>query len=105
MAKLLENQRIQFGDHILIVRSKKSGIIYAHCVDTCCSDPENRVAVKMPEDMFVKIVDTLNYKQALNTMTSTVMNIRDMVHGPSQQAVEGEEPDQSWEKQTLVMED
>ena len=105
MAKLLENQRVQFGDHILIVRSRKAGRIYARCVETCCSDVEDRIAVKMPEDMFIKLVDTLNYEQALNNMSNTLMNIRAVVHGPSQQAVEGENPDQSWEKQSLAMED
>ena len=98
----MDGQKIAFGNHILIANKLPNGNIHARCIDTCCSG-DIRTAIKMREEDFVKLIDTLNYKAAVTKMTRSVSQIRNIVHGPSQEQVE-EDPDHSWEKQSLVME-
>ena len=105
MAKVMEGQQVKFGDHVLVIKARKSGMLYARCVDTCCSDAELKIAVKMPVELFIKLADHLNYKQALSNMNTTLRSIVAVVHGPSQQQIGEEHPAECWEKQCLVMED
>jgi hypothetical protein len=103
---LIEGQEIKFGEHVLVIRARRNGCIYAHCRETCCSDPDIRVAIKMPEKMFIELVDHLNYKQAYRGMSETIRGIAKSVHGPSQELEDdGSDPLHHWEKQSLAMED
>lgn len=102
MARLFVNQEIRFGDHTLIVKSVKEGKVYARCVDTCCSS-EVRVAIAARESEFMSIIDAYNYRHAQSSMAATIRDIASIT-GVSQQQDDEVAPDQSWEKQALIME-